>query len=42
MGDLSAGDAVISRAEGEDGGYVLVFKDGVKLVYDPKDKGEPR
>ena len=42
MGDLSAGDAVISRAEGEGGGYVLVFKDGVKLVYDPKDKGEPR
>lgn len=42
MGDLSAGDAVISRAEGEDGGYVLVFKDGVKLVYDPKGKGDPR
>jgi lipopolysaccharide export system protein LptC len=42
MGDLSAGDAVISQAEGEDGGYVLVFKDGVKLVYYPKDKGEPR
>ncbi|WP_133485358.1 LPS export ABC transporter periplasmic protein LptC [Aliiroseovarius marinus] len=42
MGDLSAGDAVISQAEGEDAGYVLVFKDGVKLIYDPKDKGEPR
>lgn len=42
MGDLSAGDAVISRQEGEGGGYVLVFKDGVKLVYDPKDKGETR
>ena len=42
MGDLSAGDAVISRAEGTDGGYVLVFKDGVKLIYDPKDKGTPQ
>lgn len=42
MGDLSAGDAVISQSEDDGGGYVLVFKNGVKLVYDPKDKGEPR
>ncbi|SMR82476.1 lipopolysaccharide export system protein LptC [Aliiroseovarius halocynthiae] len=42
MGDLSAGDVVISRAEGAEGGYVLVFKDGVKLIYDPKDKGIPQ
>ena len=42
MGDLSAGDAVISQSKEKGGGYVLVFKDGVKLVYDPKEKGEPR
>lgn len=40
MGQLTAGKAEISRAEGEDGAYVLVFKDRVKLIYVPQPEGK--
>jgi len=36
MGTLTAGHAEILKRDGKDGAYVLVFKDGVKLVYDPQ------
>ena len=35
-GRLSAGAMELSTAPEDGGGYLLVFKDGVKLVYDPK------
>lgn len=39
LGTLRAGQATVSRAEGDATTYLLVFKDGVKLVYDPKGQG---
>ncbi|MCI2394621.1 LPS export ABC transporter periplasmic protein LptC [Aliiroseovarius sediminis] len=40
MGHLTAGQAEITR-EGEDNDtYLLVFKDGVKLIYQPQTEGE--
>lgn len=35
-GILTAGRMSLTRQQGEPGGYLLVFKDGVKLVYEPK------
>lgn len=42
MGTLTAGHAQITRQEGDAAPYLLVFKNRVKLVYDPQNKGEPR
>lgn len=39
MGTLSAGQASISQRSNQSGTYLLVFKDGVKLVYDPPQQG---
>jgi lipopolysaccharide export system protein LptC len=39
MGRFIAGSAALTRQEGEDGLYLLVFKDGVELVYEPKTEG---
>lgn len=39
MGSLAAGHASISQHDNHSGTYLLVFKDGVKLVYDPSAKG---
>lgn len=36
LGTLDAGQVVLTQHNGDDPAYVLVFKDGVKLVYDPK------
>lgn len=35
-GRLTAGSMVLSRQHGDAPGYVLVFKDGVQLVYEPQ------
>jgi len=35
MGELSAGRMELTDNGGENGGYVLVFKEGVKLIYQP-------
>lgn len=37
LGTLDAGSMSLTTIPGTDGEYVLVFKDGVKLVYDPKE-----
>ncbi|WP_424943501.1 hypothetical protein [Aliiroseovarius crassostreae] len=39
LGNLSAGQATITQQPANTGTYLLVFKDGVKLVYDPPQKG---
>ena len=39
LGTLNAGEASVGRADGTTGTYLLVFKGGVKLVYDPKGQG---
>lgn len=36
MGELTAGRMELTDGDGENGGYVLVFKDGVKLIYQPE------
>ena len=36
-GTLQSGGLVLRPAEGDAAGYVLVFNDGVKLVYQPED-----
>lgn len=40
LGTLDAGQARIAPAEGDASTYLLVFKDGVKLVYVPKGPGD--
>jgi lipopolysaccharide export system protein LptC len=35
MGDLAAGSLTLTEAPEQPGAYVLVFKDGVKLIYQP-------
>lgn len=35
-GNITAGSMVLRRQTGDDAGYLLVFKDGVRLLYDPK------
>ncbi|MDA5093043.1 hypothetical protein O2N63_02990 [Aliiroseovarius sp. KMU-50] len=40
LGEISAGQARISQQSGNSGTYLLVFKGGVKLVYDPPAEGE--
>lgn len=35
-GTLTAGSLQLVRRKGDDAGYLLVFKDGVRLVYKPK------
>ncbi|MGO4914535.1 hypothetical protein [Pseudogemmobacter sp. W21_MBD1_M6] len=37
LGTLDAGSMSLTTITGTDGEYLLVFKDGVKLVYDPKE-----
>lgn len=37
LGELSAGQMILEQQDGDAPSYVLVFKDGVKLIYDPKD-----
>lgn len=39
LGMIHAGGVHLGRQGGADGPYLLVFKDGVKLVYDPKEQG---
>ncbi|MDE9450211.1 LPS export ABC transporter periplasmic protein LptC [Aliiroseovarius sp. Z3] len=39
MGHLTAGQAEITREGEESDTYLLVFKGGVKLIYDPKTEG---
>ncbi len=38
-GDISAGQVVLERQGQEEGTYLLVFKDGVKMVYTPQIAG---
>ncbi|SMX46807.1 LPS export ABC transporter periplasmic protein LptC [Actibacterium lipolyticum] len=40
LGTLTAGQMELNQTNGENGGYLLVFKQGVKLVYDPAEQGE--
>ncbi|WP_421702189.1 LPS export ABC transporter periplasmic protein LptC [Aliiroseovarius sp.] len=40
LGTLDAGQARIAPADGDASTYLLVFKDGVKLVYVPKGPGD--
>lgn len=42
MGHLTAGHAEITRNDAEEGAYLLVFKGGVKLIYQPKTEGEEK
>jgi lipopolysaccharide export system protein LptC len=35
-GDITAGAMELRRQPGEESGYLLVFKEGVRLLYDPK------
>jgi lipopolysaccharide export system protein LptC len=42
MGDLTAGQMQLDETGGENGGYVLVFKQGVKLIYEPENRGDTR
>lgn len=39
LGQFVAGSAVMERQGGEEGPYLLVFKDGVDLIYEPKAEG---
>lgn len=39
-GRLEAGGVALGRAVGDAGGYVLVFNDGVRLVYEPAAQGK--
>ncbi len=39
LGNLSAGQATITQTPPNSGTYLLVFQDGVKLIYDPPEKG---
>jgi lipopolysaccharide export system protein LptC len=36
LGTLEAGQMLLERQNGANGAHLLVFKGGVKLVYDPK------
>lgn len=38
LGVLNAGKMVLQAQKGENGPHLLVFKDGVKMVYNPKDR----
>ncbi len=42
LGELTAGQAIITQDTDSDAGYLLVFKEGVKLIYTPQSnlKGE--
>jgi len=40
LGTLDAGQASIAPADGDASTYLLVFKDGVKLIYVPKGPGD--
>ena len=40
MGQMTAGSAEITRQGDGSSTYLLVFKDGVKLVYKPQTEGE--
>jgi lipopolysaccharide export system protein LptC len=40
LGTLDAGQARIAPADGDASTYLLVFKDGVKLIYVPKGPGD--
>lgn len=39
LGTLNAGTVTVGRAVGDTSTYLLVFKGGVKLIYDPKGQG---
>lgn len=39
IGTLDAGRMILSQ-DAQSGAYLLVFKDGVKLIYEPKEKGD--